>query len=148
MALTTKFDKFNIPDDDDDDDESSDKEEASSKCSNSALTHHNKKGKNCGWDLKISAFTMRMESVYWVEGFNRSDLDSHADANVVGKEVLVFTVFNREVTLSGYDPAWDKVDAYCVFWTGICYPTNWEDGALDHSSRHSSSTFGAQLVDM
>jgi hypothetical protein len=48
VAITTKFDKFNIPDDDDDDDdddESSDEEEAPPNCSNSALTHQNKKEK-------------------------------------------------------------------------------------------------------
>jgi hypothetical protein len=40
-----------------------------------------------------------------VEGVNRSYLDSHADASMVGKEALVFNYFNCEVTVSGYDPA-------------------------------------------
>jgi hypothetical protein len=35
---------------------------------------------------------------------NISDLDSHADACVVGKEALIFNDFDREVTVSGYDP--------------------------------------------
>jgi hypothetical protein len=34
-----------------------------------------------------------------VEGVNRSDLDSHADASVVGKEAVVFNDFDREVTV-------------------------------------------------
>jgi hypothetical protein len=32
------------------------------------------------------------------------NLDSHADACVVGKEALIFNDFDREVTVSGYDP--------------------------------------------
>jgi hypothetical protein len=35
---------------------------------------------------------------------NISDLDSHTDASVVGKETLPFQDFDREVTASGYDP--------------------------------------------
>jgi hypothetical protein len=38
---------------------------------------------------------------------NRSDLDSHAEACVVGKEALLFNYFDREVTVSGYDPSGD-----------------------------------------
>jgi hypothetical protein len=34
-----------------------------------------------------------------------SDLESHADACVVGKEALIFNDFDREVTVSGYDPS-------------------------------------------
>jgi hypothetical protein len=58
-ALTTKFDKFNIPDDDDDD-ESSDEEEANRKGSTSALNHHNDKGKKKSLYFTVSAFTMRL----------------------------------------------------------------------------------------
>jgi hypothetical protein len=39
-----------------------------------------------------------------VEEVNRSDLDSHADCCVFGKEVLVFNDFDREVTVDGWDP--------------------------------------------
>ena len=35
---------------------------------------------------------------------NRSDLDSHADCCVCGKEVLVLNEFDREVTVAGWDP--------------------------------------------
>jgi hypothetical protein len=38
-----------------------------------------------------------------VEEVNRSDLDSHADLCVCGKEVLVFNDFDREVTVVGWD---------------------------------------------
>jgi hypothetical protein len=34
-----------------------------------------------------------------------SDLDSHADACVVGKDALIFNDFDSEVNLSGYDPS-------------------------------------------
>jgi hypothetical protein len=34
----------------------------------------------------------------------RSDLDSHADASVVGMEVITFQDFERPVNVSGYDP--------------------------------------------
>jgi hypothetical protein len=43
-------------------------------------------------------------SVGHVEEVNRSDLDSHADCCVCGKEVLVFNDFDREVTVTGWDP--------------------------------------------
>jgi hypothetical protein len=47
---------------------------------------------------------MRVGSVGHVEDVNRSDLDSHADCCVCGKEVLVFNYFDREVTVTGWDP--------------------------------------------
>jgi hypothetical protein len=47
---------------------------------------------------------MRMGSVGRVEEGNRSDLDSHADFCVCGKEVLVFKDFDSEVTVTGWDP--------------------------------------------
>jgi hypothetical protein len=47
---------------------------------------------------------MRLGSVGRVEEVNRSDLDSHADCCVCGKEVLVFNDFYREVTVTGWDP--------------------------------------------
>jgi hypothetical protein len=47
---------------------------------------------------------MRLGSVGRVEEGNRSDLDSHADCCVCGKEVLLFNDFDREVTFTGWDP--------------------------------------------
>jgi hypothetical protein len=47
---------------------------------------------------------MRLGSVGRVEEVNRSDLDSHADCCLYGKEVLVFNDFDREVTVTGWDP--------------------------------------------
>jgi hypothetical protein len=48
---------------------------------------------------------MSLGSVGQVKGVNRSDLDSHTDACVVFKEALIFNDFDREVTVSGYDPS-------------------------------------------
>jgi hypothetical protein len=45
-ALSTKIDKFSLPDDDEDEDESSDEEEGTSNRSNAALTRQNKKKKS------------------------------------------------------------------------------------------------------
>jgi hypothetical protein len=47
---------------------------------------------------------MRLVSVGRVEEGNRPDLDSHADCCVCGKEVLFFNDFDREVTVTGWDP--------------------------------------------
>jgi hypothetical protein len=47
---------------------------------------------------------MRLGSVGHVKEVNRSDLDSHADLCVCGKEVLVFNEFDREVTVAGWYP--------------------------------------------
>jgi hypothetical protein len=38
-----------------------------------------------------------------VKEVNRSYIDLHADASVVGKEALIFQYVDREVTVSGYD---------------------------------------------
>jgi hypothetical protein len=46
---------------------------------------------------------MRLGYVGSVEEGNRSDLDSHADFCVCGKEVLVFNDFDREVPVTGWD---------------------------------------------
>jgi hypothetical protein len=48
---------------------------------------------------------MSLGSVGQVKGVNMSDLESHADACVVGKDALIFNDFDREVTVSGYDPS-------------------------------------------
>jgi hypothetical protein len=48
---------------------------------------------------------MRLGSVGPVKEANRSDLDSHADCCVCGKEVLVFNGFECEVKVTGWDPS-------------------------------------------
>jgi hypothetical protein len=48
---------------------------------------------------------MRLGYVGRVEEANISDLDSHADCCVCGKEVLVFNDFDRDVTVTGWDQA-------------------------------------------
>jgi hypothetical protein len=47
---------------------------------------------------------MRLGYVGHVEEGNISDLDSHAYYCVCGKEVLVSNNFDREVTVTGWDP--------------------------------------------
>jgi hypothetical protein len=47
---------------------------------------------------------MHLGSVTRVEVNNRSDLDSHADCFVCGKEAHIFDDFDREVTVTGWDP--------------------------------------------
>jgi hypothetical protein len=47
---------------------------------------------------------MSLGSVGRVEEVNISDLDSHAYCCVCGKEVLVFNDFDREITVTGWDP--------------------------------------------
>jgi hypothetical protein len=104
-ALSTKIDKFSLPDDNEDEDESSDEEEGTSNFSNAALTRQSKKKKRgTNWKANLSAFTVRLGYVGHVEEVSRSDLDSHADFCVCGKEVLVFNDFDREITFAGWDP--------------------------------------------
>jgi hypothetical protein len=47
---------------------------------------------------------MRLGYVGHMKEVNISDLDSHADCCVCGKEVLVFNDYDREVTVAGWDP--------------------------------------------
>jgi hypothetical protein len=47
---------------------------------------------------------MRLGSVGRVEERNSSDLDSHADCCICGIEVHVFNNFDREVTVTSWDP--------------------------------------------
>jgi hypothetical protein len=51
---------------------------------------------------------------------NRSDLDSHADCCVCGKEVLVFNDFDREATVAGWDPEAETQSLMAVS-AAICY---------------------------
>jgi hypothetical protein len=57
---------------------------------------------------------MRLGSVGRVEEVNRSDVDSHADCCVCGKEVLVFNYFDREVTVTGWYPAGETQSLWIV----------------------------------
>jgi hypothetical protein len=47
---------------------------------------------------------MRPGSVVHLKKGNVSDLDSHADCCVCGKELSVFNDFDRDVTVTGWDP--------------------------------------------
>jgi hypothetical protein len=47
---------------------------------------------------------MHLGSLGPVKEVNMSDLDSHADACVVGKYALIFQDFDGKVNVSGYDP--------------------------------------------
>jgi hypothetical protein len=54
--------------------------------------------------LKVCAITMHLGYVGQTGLACRSDLDSHADASMVGMETIVFQNFERPVNVSGYDP--------------------------------------------
>jgi hypothetical protein len=54
--------------------------------------------------LKVCAITMHLGSLEQMDPACRSDLDSHADATVVGMEVITFQDFERPVNVSGYEP--------------------------------------------
>jgi hypothetical protein len=51
----------------------------------------------------------------------RSDLDSHANASVVGMEVITFQDFERPVNVSGYDPKGPVDMALKTVSAGIAY---------------------------
>jgi hypothetical protein len=57
---------------------------------------------------------MRLGSFGRVEEANRSDLDSHADCCVCVKEVLLFNDFDREVTVTSWDPAGETQSLWIV----------------------------------
>jgi hypothetical protein len=69
---------------------------------------------------------MRLGYVGLVEEVNKSDLDSHADCCVCGKEVLVFNDFDREVT--GWDPEGETQSLRIV------------SAAMGHKIPHSGQT--------
>jgi hypothetical protein len=54
--------------------------------------------------LEVCAITMHLRSLRQTGPTCRSGLDSHADASVVGMEVITFQDFERPVKISGYDP--------------------------------------------
>jgi hypothetical protein len=51
---------------------------------------------------------MRLGYVCHVEEGNRSDLHSHADCCVFGKEDLIFNYFDHEVTVTRWDPEGER----------------------------------------
>jgi hypothetical protein len=53
--------------------------------------------------LKVCAITMHVGYLGQTGPACRSDLDSHAEASVVGMEVITFQAFERPVNVSGYD---------------------------------------------
>jgi hypothetical protein len=57
---------------------------------------------------------MRLGSVGRVEEANRSDLGSHAECCVCGKEVLVFNDFDREVTVTVWEPEGETQSLWIV----------------------------------
>jgi hypothetical protein len=54
--------------------------------------------------LKVCASTIHLAFIVQTGPACRSDLDSHADASVVGMEVIAFQDFERPVNVSGNDP--------------------------------------------
>jgi hypothetical protein len=54
--------------------------------------------------LEVCAITMHLGSLRQTGPACRYDLDSHADASVLGMEVITFQDFERRVNVSGYDP--------------------------------------------
>jgi hypothetical protein len=50
-----------------------------------------------------------------------SDLDSHANASVVGMEVIPFQDFERPVNVSGYDPKGPMAMTLKTVSTGMAY---------------------------
>jgi hypothetical protein len=79
---------------------------------NSSLTRQRGSRKCTGADgvtssmeyLKVRAITMNLGSLGQTGPACRSDLDSHANASVVGMEVITFQDFKRPVNVSGHDP--------------------------------------------
>jgi hypothetical protein len=89
---------------------------------------------------------MRLGSVVRVEEGNRSDLDSHADCCVCGKEVLVFNDFDREVTVTGWDPE-RETKSLRILSADLHYDRHRENCALDNPSTHFQSYLESQLVE-
>jgi hypothetical protein len=97
--------------------------------------------------LNLSAFTMRLGSVGRVEEGNRSDLDSHAYCCVCGKEVLVFNDFDRDITVTGWDPEGETQSLKIVSEAlGYTIPQS-GDCTLVCSSEHLEPNFESQLAE-
>jgi hypothetical protein len=71
--------------------------------------------------LKVCAITMQLVSLGQTGPACRSDLDSHANASVVGMEVITFQDFERPVNVSGYDPKGPVATALKNVSAGMAY---------------------------
>jgi hypothetical protein len=71
--------------------------------------------------LEICAITMHLGSLRHTGPAYRYDLDSHADAGVVGMEVITFQDFERSVNVSGYDPKGPVAMALKTVSSGLAY---------------------------
>jgi hypothetical protein len=71
--------------------------------------------------LKLCAITMNLGSIRQTVSACRSDLESHADASVVGMEVITFQDFERPVNVSGYDPKGPVYMALKTVSAGMAY---------------------------
>jgi hypothetical protein len=71
--------------------------------------------------LKVCAINMHLGSLGQTGPDCRSDLDSHADASVVGMEVITFQDFERPVNVSGYDPKGPVAMALITVSGGMAY---------------------------
>jgi hypothetical protein len=71
--------------------------------------------------LKVCAITIHLGYLVQTGPACRSDLDSHADASVVGMEVITFQDFERPVNVSGYYPKGPVDMALKVVSAGMAY---------------------------
>jgi hypothetical protein len=71
--------------------------------------------------LKVCAITMHLGSWGQTGPACRSDLDSHADASMVGMGVITFQDFKRPVNVSGYDPKGAVAMALKTIYAGMAY---------------------------
>jgi hypothetical protein len=71
--------------------------------------------------LEICDITMHLGSLRKIGPACRSDLDSHADASVVGMEVINFQDFERPMNVSGYDPKGPVAMALKMVSAGMAY---------------------------
>jgi hypothetical protein len=71
--------------------------------------------------LEICAITMNLGSLRRTGPACRSDLDSHADASVVGMEVITFQDFECPMNVSGCDPKGPVAMALKTVSAGMAY---------------------------
>jgi hypothetical protein len=71
--------------------------------------------------LEICAIIMHLGSLRQTGPACRSDLNSHANASVVGMEVITFQDFERPVNVSGYYPKGPVAMALEMVSAGMAY---------------------------
>jgi hypothetical protein len=71
--------------------------------------------------LKVCTITMHLGSLGQTGPACRYDLNSHADASVVGMEVITFQDFERPVNVIGYDPKGPVAMALKTMSAGMAY---------------------------